>query len=223
MEGTAFIFLNGFYPRGDDLFFRRLIRQTRPRPTLIAVDGGIAFLQKNTVKPDIWISDLDSAPRIRKGFLKNVEVILYPADKEKTDAELAIDLCAKQGLVNITVFGWESRQGETDHLLGSLFLCRNFKGNKRLLRIKYINSRQEIIALKNETRTIRKYKGRRLSVIPISSKIVLTLTGTKYRAHKLTIREGETVSLRNRITADRATINIKGSGLAIIAAATPEA
>lgn len=217
MEGAAYIFLNGFYPRGDNLLVRRLIGQTRPRPVIIAVDGGIAFLQKNAVKPDIWISDLDSAPRIRKGFLKNVDVFLYPADKEKTDTELAIDFCAKQDLINITVFGWESRQGETDHLLGSLFLCRNFKGNKRFLRIKYINSRQEIIALRNETRTVRKYKGRGLSVIPISSKIVLTLTGTKYRAHALTIREGETVSLRNRITADRATICIKGSGLAIIA------
>jgi len=217
MEGTAYIFLNGYYPKGDNLLARRLIRRTRPCPALIAVDGGIGFLQKNSIKPDFWISDLDSAPRIRKGFLKNVEVYLYPADKKKTDAELAVDLCAREGYSDITVFGWEARKGETDHLMGNLLLCRNLKGPRRGLQMRFLDSRQEIIALHDQSKTLKGYKGRRLSIIPLSRKIMLTLKGTQYPASALTVREGETVALRNQITAQKATIEIIGAGLAIIA------
>lgn len=217
MEGKAFIFLNGYYPKGDSLLVRRLIRRIRPRPAIIAVDGGIGFLQKNHIKPDVWISDLDSAPRLKKGFLKNIDVYLYPADKEKTDAELAVDFCAGVGLSEITIFGWEAREGETDHLLGTLMLCRNLKGRRRGLNLRFLDSRQEIVALRDRAIVLKGYKGRRLSIIPLSRKIELTLQGTQYPARGLAVREGETVALRNRITAQKAMIKISGTGLAIIA------
>jgi thiamine pyrophosphokinase len=215
MDG-AFVFLNGLYPKGDNQLARRLIRNRKSRPVLIAVDGGIGFLQKNRLKPDYWISDLDSAPRLRKGFLKGVELLLYPADKTKTDAELALDLCAKKGFNDITVFGWEARKGETDHLLGSLLLGRNLKGRRSRLRLKYLDSRQEILVLKDENRTLSGYKGRRLSILPLSRAIVLSLTGTQYPARRLVIHQGETVALRNQITAARIRITIEGIGLAVI-------
>lgn len=217
MDGRAFVFLNGYYPRGDDRLVRGLVRRTRPRPLLVAVDGGIAFLQRIKIKPDVWISDLDSAPRIKKGFLGDVEVLLFPADKEKTDAELAIDLCTREAARDITVFGWDVRNSETDHVLGTLLLCRNLKGRKRHLSLRFLDSRQEIIAIADGRRTLRGYKGRRLSVIPMSSSIRLTLTGTAYPARELKIREGETIALRNRITAERMTVSVTGVGLAIIA------
>jgi thiamine pyrophosphokinase len=216
MEGRAFIFLNGFYPRGDQRLVRRLIRKLKRRPVMIAVDGGIAFLQKASIRPDCWISDLDSAPRLKRGFLRDIEVFLYPADKDKTDGELAIELCARRDLSDITIFGWDARKGETDHLLGSLFLCRNLKGKKRGLRLRFLDSRQEILPLKNEKRIIRDCKGKRLSVIPLSSNIILGLAGTRYPARNLAVSEGETISLRNLITANRAAISIQGTGLAII-------
>ncbi len=216
MEGKAFIFLNGLYPKGDDQLVRQLLNAASPRPALIAVDGGIAFLQKYSIKPDYWISDLDSAPRIRRGFLKEIELFFYPADKDKTDSELAIDLCIRRGFTDITVFGWDARMGETDHLLGNLFLFRNMKTGKQALRLRFLDSRQEIIALRDQTRTLRGYKGRRLSILPVSTRISLTLRGTRFAATDLVVREGETVSLRNQITAQKASIKIKGSGLAII-------
>jgi thiamine pyrophosphokinase len=216
MDGRAFIFLNGLYPKGDDQLVRRLIRKTRPRPVLIAVDGGIAFLQKNKLKPDYWISDLDSTPRIKRGFLRGVELMLFPADKDKTDAELAVDFCADEGLFDLTVFGWEARKGETDHLLGTLMLCRNLKGKKRRLNLRFLDNRQEVYALHDNTRILKGYKGKRLSVIPLSSRIVLTLQGAHYSAREMVVYEGETISMRNRITAQRAKVSIKGKGLIVI-------
>jgi len=216
MDGKALVFLNGLYIKGDNLLARRVVRGSRSRPVVIAVDGGIGFLQKNGIRPDYWISDLDSPPRIKRGFLKDIETYLFPADKEKTDAELAIDLCAREGLTDISVFGWEARKGETDHLLGSLFLVRNLKGARRKLKLKFINSRQEIYGIVNDRQVLKGYKGRRLSIIPMTSRISLTLEGTLYPAKRRRIEAGETIALRNYITAKRAVVGIEGQGLAII-------
>ncbi len=217
MGGSAFVFLNGFYPQDDSKLIRGLIRRTRPRPLLIAVDGGLAMLQRLNIKPDHWISDLDSTPRIRKGFLKKIEVHLFPRDKEKTDAELSVELCAQLGIRDVTLFGWNVRGPETDHLLGTLFLSRNLKQKRRGLKLRFLSSRQEIRALNDAPTAYRGYVGHRLSVIPLSASITLTLTGTLYRANQLTIRAGETIALRNEITGKYANVRVEGTALVLTA------
>lgn len=216
MEGTAFVFLNGLYPKGIDQYIRRLLRSTRPKPILIAVDGGIAFLQKFGLKPDYWISDLDSAPHMKKGYLKGIEVLLFPAEKEKTDGELAIELCAQKHASNVSIFGWEARDGEIDHVMGSLFLHRNLTGKKRNLRLSFLSNRQEVWAITNESRTILNGKGRRLSIIPIGPRIRLSLIGAKYPARDLAVHAGQTVAMRNEITARQAKVTVTGTALVML-------
>ncbi len=217
MAGAAFIFLNGSYAKDDYRLIRGLVRRTRPRPLLIAVDGGLAALQKLAVRPDDWISDLDSTPRIKRGFLKDIEVHLFSADKEKTDAELAIDLCATRGIAEITVFGWNVRGAGTDHLLGTLMLSRNLTRAKRGLKLRFLTAHQEIRTIKNGGTTYSSHKGHRLSIVPLSSRISLTTTGTKYRARGLVIRAGQTVALRNEIVSQRARVTVAGLALALTA------
>ncbi len=217
MGGSAFIFLNGRYQKDDQKLIRGLIRRSRHRPLLIAVDGGLAMLQRLSIKPDHWISDLDSTPRIKKGYLKKIEVHLFPSEKEKTDAELAVDLCARERITNVTIFGWNVRGSETDHLLGTLLLARNLKREKSGLHLRFLSSRQEIRALTDETTVYRDRKGHRLSVIPLSSTIALTLSGTKFNARRTIIHEGETIALRNLITAQRAKIGVEGTALVLTA------
>ena len=74
MAGTAFVFLNGYYHRGDRLLVNRQLRRRRPRPLVIAVDGGLSFVQRCGLPPDFWLTDLDSAPTIRKGFLSQAQL-----------------------------------------------------------------------------------------------------------------------------------------------------
>jgi thiamine pyrophosphokinase len=217
MAGTAFIFLNGLYVKDDYRLIRGLVRRSSPRPLLIAVDGGLAALQKLAIRPDHWISDLDSTPRIKRGFLKEIEIHLFPADKKKTDAELALDLCAANGITDITVFGWNVRGGETDHLLGTLMLARNLTRAKRGFHLRFLADHQEIRTIKNGDITYRAYKGHRLSIIPLSSRISLTTSGTKYPARGIIIRAGQTIALRNEIVAQRAKITVAGLALALTA------
>jgi len=217
MAGAAFVFLNGLYAKEDYRLIRGLVRTTRPRPLLIAVDGGLAVLQKLSIRPDHWISDLDSTPRIKRGFLKKVEVHLFSADKDKTDAELALDLCAAEAVGDVTVFGWNVRGAGIDHLLGTLMLSRNLTRARHSLRLRFLTGRQEIRAIKDGSTTYHSHKGHRLSIVPLSARIALTTTGTKYPARALTVRAGQTVALRNEITAGRARVTVAGLALALTA------
>ena len=88
---------------------------------------------------------------------------------------------------------------------------------KRGLRLRFLSSRQEIRAVKNGSIVYRSCKGHRLSIVPLSSRISLTTSGTKYPARGLVIRAGETVALRNEITGRRAKVTVAGLALSLTA------
>ena len=216
MAGTAFVFLNGYYHRGDRLLVNRQLRRRRPRPLIIAVDGGLSFVQRCGLPPDFWLTDLDSAPTIRKGFLSQAQLLLHPSIKDKTDGELALEFCSRNNLTDITIFGWYDSNGETDHLLGNLLLYENHLKGKRPLRVRYLDSRQEIYPVSNEKQRLVGYRGRRLSVVPISRRIVLTLRGTAFPARELVVNRGQSIALRNRITARQASVTVRGAALILV-------
>jgi thiamine pyrophosphokinase len=216
-SGNAYIFLNGSYHKNDRKLVMRLLRHEKPKPLFIAVDGGLTFMQKSGLRPRYWLTDLDSAPRIKKGFLAKTELLLHTPHKDKTDAELAFHFCARNKIERLTFFGWYDTNDETDHLMGNLMLVHLIDGNRKNMKVRFMNSRQEIIHLRDESMIIRARKGCRLSVIPITKKIMLGLRGTRYRARNLAVRQGQTVSLRNYITAQRASVSIKGAALVVLA------
>ena len=216
MDRKAVLFLNGHYHTGDRSLAKSLIRKSVPEPLIIAVDGGLAFLQKINCRPAYWLTDLDSAPRIKRGFLSKTRLLIYPPHKDKTDGELAVELSLQHRIFDLTFFGWYDRTYETDHLLGNLLLGRHFLKTTSSLRVSYMSYDQEARFLHDETQTLAGYKGWHLSVIPLSTRITLSLSGTEYAAKRLFIRQGQTVALRNRITYGEARVTVKGTALVLI-------
>ena len=188
----------------------------RPRPLIIAVDGGIAFLQKNRIRPDCWITDADSTPRLSRAFLEEIEVFRYPSRKDKTDAELALDLCAKKGVRAAILMGWYDQRYESDHFLGNLFLIYQPAVRRTGMKLVFADGRQTIYPIQDELLRLTGYSGRRLSVLPLSPRLTLSLSGTDYPARRLVIRRGQTVGLRNTIVSAKATVAVSGTALVII-------
>lgn len=216
MSRKAFLFLNGHYHEGDRPLTKSLIRRTVPKPLIIAVDGGLAFLQKIDCRPAYWLTDLDSAPRIKRGFLRNTRLCIYPPHKDKTDGQLAVELSLRHRISDLTFFGWYDQTFETDHLLGNLSLGLHFQRMAPSLRIQYLSHCQEALLFHDETRILAGYTGWRLSVIPLNSRITLSLRGTEYSAERLVIRQGQTIAHGNRITAGKARIKVEGTAMVII-------
>lgn len=215
--GSAYIFLNGNYHKDDLKLVTRMYRKQKRKPIIIAVDGGLSFLQKINLRPKFWLTDLDSTPRIKKGFLVYTNIMTYSPIKDKTDGELAFEFCRSLDLADITFFGWYDTADETDHLLGNLMLVHLLGRNRSKVTISYLRSRQNIYYLNNEKKSFTGCKGNRLSTVPISRKINLTLRGTQFPARDLVVTQGQTISLRNYITSSTASVTVKGMAWVIIA------
>ncbi len=202
---NAVLFLNGHYNKEDIALAVAQISSVENRSVVIAVDGGIDILQKKNIPPDYWVSDLDSSPKIEKGFLTDTECLFYPSEKNKTDAELALDLCLKMGVSHVDIYGWADVSNETDHMLGNLYLSVNRDFAKKLT-INYLSSQQVIFLLKSGKRFVTDAKGMRLSILPVGTSATISLTGVRYKAKDLIVKRGQTISLRNEVTAQRAMI-----------------
>ncbi|MEZ5358236.1 MAG: thiamine diphosphokinase [Candidatus Zixiibacteriota bacterium] len=201
----AILLLNGSYSTHDYRLIKRRIVTGKVRPVIIAVDGGIRALQKLNIRPDYWVSDLDSSPRLKKGFLTETELLFYPSDKDKTDAELALDLCLKMKIRAVDIFGWADSGGETDHMLGNLLLPFQSRMLKSIS-IRFISPKQVIFPSGAGKTIVTHEKGKRLSILPITASVTLSLRGVLYSARDLKVYRGQSISLRNEITADRAVI-----------------
>lgn len=180
------------------------------------MDGGCSFFTASGLTPDFVIGDLDSAKSIPRRIRESAELIRFPVNKDKTDLQLAVEYAldhqARQiDIVNPVV-------GEVDHFLGNLMLMSLFSGNQKASTragIRIVNVDYEILWLHDSRRSFVNCVGDRLSVLPISASIKLTCRGTEYDADRLRIKRGHTRSLRNQITAKRASIKVEGEALVV--------
>ena len=96
----AVIIANGVLP---DLEKARAL--LRADDVILCADGGLMHAQALGLKPDKVIGDMDSLSKqyLNELTKSNGEVILYPADKNKTDLELAMEHAVELGVDEILV------------------------------------------------------------------------------------------------------------------------
>ncbi|QTA37495.1 thiamine diphosphokinase [Thermosipho ferrireducens] len=87
---------------------------------IIGVDGGADYLKKRGVIPHVVIGDMDSlsGETLEYFKMKGVEIIQYPAEKDETDCELAIEYALKKGARFIELLNF---QGERLDMIFALF------------------------------------------------------------------------------------------------------
>ena len=64
---------------------------------LIAADGGAKYFPDTGLTPQVIIGDMDSIDSDTWENKSGIEYIRYPADKNKSDAELAVEYALKHG------------------------------------------------------------------------------------------------------------------------------
>jgi thiamine pyrophosphokinase len=115
--GRALIFANG--KQFDAEAVRELVR---PEDFLVAADGGLRHMRRLGLQPHLLIGDLDSAAPDEVSLLreKGIRVLQYPAEKDETDLELALQVTAREGYQTIMVLG--GLGGRLDMTLANIFL-----------------------------------------------------------------------------------------------------
>ncbi len=208
------LFLNNRYPSRNNDFYLKIMKNK----ITVAVDGGIRFFIKNNLYPDVLIGDFDSAPRMSKKYLSNFKVIKHPAEKDKTDSQLALEIALVRGAKQIEICGALSAT-EIDHTLGNIFLLELVnkfeKKHGRKTNACLVGPTQKVFLLNNKTISLTGNKGDYISFIPITRRVKLDFKGLKYPPPSKPLVFGDSLTLRNQFQERKCLLSISG-GKAIV-------
>lgn len=182
---------------------------------VIGVDRGALWLLEHGITPTIAAGDFDSVSknemeRIRK---ECADVRVYPAQKDKTDMELAIDVA--QSLYpkgEARIFGALGKR--IDHTLGNIGLLEHCHVIGMPAEVVDEQSRIRHIKTIHTIKRDKRYPY--LSVIPVGKSASVTMQGVQYPVTNRVFYRSSTLSISNRITSTEAVITVhRGSVLVI--------
>jgi thiamine pyrophosphokinase len=90
---------------------------------LIAADSGLAWLDALAIRPQLVIGDMDSVdPRLlERVAAEGVTIVRHPADKDASDAELAVAWAIREGADEVVLIGAVGGS-RLDHELANVLL-----------------------------------------------------------------------------------------------------
>ena len=187
---------------------------------VICADGGAVHLREFGIVPDILLGDFDSISSEDLNFYstsistKNnvkTEIIKHPAEKDKTDSEIAVLLAVEKGYKRIYLIGATGKR--LDHTLANIFLSVRMIEQGVVCSI--VDEHNELVAI-DDSITLNRDDSSKVSIIPITGKITgVTTKGLYYKLFDADIEFGTTLGVSNEFASDRAEITIN-SGTAIV-------
>ena len=150
----------------------------------VGVDHGNLVLLERGIVPDFALGDFDSVTdeELKRIQEKVSEISVFPAEKDETDLELAIDWAIHQKPSNIYIFG--ATGGRMDHFLANIQLLQK----KRMLQYGlhtniFLVDEKNSLTVKTpgsypiQADSTKKY----FSLLSVTKEVTgLTLTGFKY-------------------------------------------
>jgi len=182
---------------------------------IVAADGGMRHAEALDVCPVLWIGDFDSSDGQLQKKWRHVPRETYPADKDQTDGELAIEFALKNGAQEIVLVG--GLGGRTDQSVGHLM---------QLIKLRQQNIKCFISSGIEEAwpllcgRTKMDFPPHtRLSIVGLTDIEGLDLKGVKWPLENVEVELGSTLTISNEVV-DMVSIEVK-SGYGIIVARGP--
>jgi thiamine pyrophosphokinase len=204
------IFANGQLNQ-PDLLSRRL----RPTDRIFCADGGAAHALALGLTPAVLIGDLDSlAPETARQMAANGVIIhRFPARKDQTDLELALQLAAIEQpdeILLVTALG-----GRLDQMLANIFLLT--RPNYAPARLSLADGRQWATALRSgQNLTLAGRPGDTLSLVPLTPTVTgVHLSGVEWPLTGAALSFGSTLSISNTLTGPEAHLSV-GEGLLLV-------
>lgn len=166
---------------------------------IICADGGYDKAVKADITPDLLIGDFDSCEL--SGF--KGEQITFPAEKDKTDGELAIEEAFSRGADEIVLTC--ALGGRCDHMFANLYLLSRYKNI-------CISEHNQSVFYLNDYFEISNKQGTTVSLIPTLDSVV-SLSGFKYEVKSTNFTPGSTLGMSNIVLDKNAKIEVKSGGL----------
>ncbi len=183
---------------------------------VIAADGGARHCLALGIVPDIVIGDFDSLGEQEIAALDNAETefIRYPADKDETDLELALDQAVKLGASEITLYGLLG--GRWDMIFANMLLLASPSYDGIRVCVVDGNTRAYIIR-SGETLELSGQSGDTVSAIPLSEAAHgITYKGLQWPLEDATLAFGSPKGVSNRLANTTAQVSVESGILLVI-------
>ncbi|MCX8129016.1 MAG: thiamine diphosphokinase [Clostridia bacterium] len=183
---------------------------------VIGVDGGAMHLRKFGIQPDLMLGDFDSINEEDMGFFRGIgtEIMTFPAEKDMTDTELALNVAVDRGYKKILIIGGLGTRA--DHSLSNIFLLKHL--HEKNIKGVIVDEHNEIVLIDGKIE-LRREKNVKVTLIPLSEKVEgVTTKGLYYPLDEATIEMGSTWGVSNEFADDIAEVTIKKGLMLIIKA-----
>jgi len=160
---------------------------------VIAADGGMRHAQTLGLQAELWVGDFDSAsPELQQAYAQ-VPRAEYPAAKDFTDGELAVEAALARGAEQLVLVG--AMGGQTDQTLAHLLLGLRLaqKGTATLL----TSGREEAYPLLPGRLRLDLPRHSKLSLLPLGGFSGLSIQGVRWPLQKASVLLGSTQTLSN--------------------------
>jgi thiamine pyrophosphokinase len=191
---SRFVILLG----GDFLATPRVERQFADA-RFIAADNGIRHAAPLGVTPELWTGDFDSVSDELAWAWPNVPREIFPAGKDKTDGELAVQAAIARGATSLVLagaFGGPRADHAFLHLALALRLAE--AGLPTLL----TSGAQEGSPLLAGATSFDFAAGTLFSVLGFSDLTALSVSGARWPLDRITMAFGSSLTISNEVTRD---------------------
>jgi thiamine pyrophosphokinase len=183
---------------------------------VIAADSGLHHAADIDIAVDLVIGDMDSVDptTLAAAVGRGSQIQRHPANKDRTDLELAINAALDFGVRKLLIVG--AHTGRLDHLLGAMGLFAATA--TRVEEITWIDGLTEIFGcVSGHPTTINGRVGDGLSLVPASNDVSgVNTDGLRWRLLDEALPTGSTRGISNVIEATPATVSVESGTLLIV-------
>ncbi len=177
---------------------------------IVCADGGTRHALALGLRPHLIMGDLDSMPEGFQPF-PETEMIKFPADKDETDLELAIEHALSLHPTQLLIIA--ALGGRLDQTLGNLSLLTDPRHSTFDIRL--FDGVEEIFLCRNHA-TVKGGSGDIVSLIPWDGEVTGVVTQhLKWPLNDETLYSYKTRGISNEMLGEEAYIDIR-SGLLLI-------
>jgi thiamine pyrophosphokinase len=191
-----------------------------PADVVIAADGGAASCAAAGRRPDLVVGDLDSLdePALAAFAAGGTRVERHPAEKDQTDAELALEAAVRAGADEIVVVGAFGGP-RLDHELANLLLLA--RPDLAAIDLAIVTERLTLRALRGPgILELGGSPGDWVSLVPLSETVAGVATdGLRYPLRHEPLARGSSRGVSNELTGVRASVEA-GSGILLVTVTT---
>jgi thiamine pyrophosphokinase len=196
---------------GDVTPTPRLVAQLA-RARVIAADSGMAHAATLGLTPELWVGDFDSAGTALEDAFRDTPRHVFPAAKDATDGEIAVDEALRRGATEIVLVG--AFGGQFDHALAHATQLVGLA--ERGVKAFATSGTEEAWPLIGSVSLLQIAKGTRISIIGITALKAISIMGVRWPLNRRDVPMGSTLTLSNEAQGDVAITLEQGRALVLI-------